>query len=182
LETYKGRESDRKMLCEMDRDRLVDFFFAHMRSLFSVDGLYFIGIEEKYGTESATAIDAYVWETMGKIEARRLRDVLGVTENDLHAFMKILRYTSWSLDLEDKEIEVSETKGVFRTLKCRVQKTRVAKGLGEFSCKGVRGGYLEAFAREFNPDIEVKCNICPPDGHPDDLWCEWEFSIRRSQQ
>jgi hypothetical protein len=37
---------------------------------------------------------------------------------------------------------------------------------------------LKAFAKEFNPDIEVKCNVCPPDEHPDDLWCEWEFAMK----
>jgi hypothetical protein len=178
LRAYKGRESDRKMLCEMDRDRLVDFFLAQMRNLFTVDGLYFLGIEEMSGTESATSIDAHVWEVMGKIEARRLREVLEIRENDMRAFMDALRHTSWSLDLEDKEVEISDEKGTFRNLKCRVQRTRVEKGLGEFSCKDVRGGYLEAFAREFNPNIEVSCNVCPPDEHPDNLWCEWEFRIR----
>jgi hypothetical protein len=178
---YKGRESDVKMLEDMDKDRLVELLLTQMRNLFTVDGLYFLGIEERSGTESATSIDANVWKVMGKLEARRLRKVLEIKDNDIQAFMEALRYTSWSLDLEDKEIEVTNEKGIFRTLKCRVQRTRVEKGLGEFSCKGVRGGYLEAFAREFNPEIEVSCSVCPPDEHTDDLWCEWVFRIRRSQ-
>ena len=30
-----------------------------------------------------------------------------------------------------------------------------------------------------NPNIEVLCNVCPLDTHPDDLWCEWEFRLRK---
>jgi hypothetical protein len=52
------------------------------------------------------------------------------------------------------------------------------KGLDEFGCKPVRFGFLKAFAKEFNPDIVVNCNVCPPDEHPDDLWCEWEFKMK----
>ena len=51
-------------------------------------------------------------------------------------------------------------------------------GLDEFECKPVRFGFLKSFAKEFNPNIEVICNVCPPDKHPEDLWCEWEFSLK----
>ncbi len=50
-----------------------------LRNLWAVDGLYFLGIEELYGTEVATEIDANVWEVMGKIEARKLKEFLGIT-------------------------------------------------------------------------------------------------------
>jgi hypothetical protein len=172
-----GREEDRRMITGMSNERLAGLLFAHMRNLWTVDGLYFLGIEEMFGTESATSIDRKVWEVMGKIEARRLREVLDITENDIPAFIDALRHTSWALDLENKEIEIQKDKVVFRNVECRTQLVRSKKGLTEFPCKRVRLGYLMAFAKEFNPDIEVKCNICPPDEHPETVWCEWEFSI-----
>jgi hypothetical protein len=149
----------------------------HLRNMWSVDGLYYIYIEEKYDTESATEIDRKVWETMGKIEARRIKELFEIKGSDIPSMMKALSYSAWSLDLEDKEIIVEGKKAVIRNIKCRVQNTRIKKGLGEFGCKPVRFGFLKAFAKEFNPEIVVNCIVCPPDKHPDNLWCQWEFIL-----
>lgn len=176
---YAGREADRKLLTQMSKEQLVELLLMQMRNLWAVDGLYYLGIEEKYGTEGATEIDRKVWEVMGKIEARRLKEILGIKESDIPTVMNTLKLTSWSLDLEDKEIEVNEEKGIFRNVSCRVQKTRIKKGLKEFPCKNVRWGYLKNFAREFNENIEVGCNVCPPDEHSENLWCEWEFRYKK---
>ena len=146
--------------------------------MWAVDGLYYIFIEEKWGTEAATEVDRKVWEVLGKIEARKLKEFFDIKGNDIPSMMKALQYSGWALDLEDKEIVVEENRGIIRNVKCRVQNTRITKGLDEFGCKPVRWGFLKAFAKEFNPDIVVNCNVCPPDKHPDDLWCEWEFKIK----
>jgi hypothetical protein len=171
------REEERKLLSEIPKDNLADFIFLHLRNLWIVDGLYYLGIEEEFGTEVATEIDRKVWEAMGKIEARKLKEFFCIKGNDIASMMKALQYSSWALDLEDKEVVVEEDRGIIRNIKCRVQNTRIKKGLDEFGCKPVRMGFLKAFAKEFNPSIVVNCNICPPDKHPDDLWCEWEFKF-----
>jgi len=174
-----SREQDRKLLSDLPKDKIDDFIFMHLRNLWAVDGLYFLGIEEDFSTEAATEIDRRVWEVMGKIEARKLKEFFGITGNDIGSMMKALQYSSWALDLEDKEVVVEKDHAVIRNVKCRVQNTRTTKGLSEFGCKPVRFGFLKAFAKEFNPEIEVKCNVCPPDKHPNNLWCEWEFKLKR---
>lgn len=173
-----GRERDKKLIDELPKKKLADFIFLHLRDMWAVDGLYYLGIEEKWGTQAATEIDRKVWEIMGKIEARRLKKLFDITGDDITSMMKALQYSGWALDLEDKEIIVENDKGIIRNVKCRVQNTRLQKGLDEFGCKPVRWGFLKSFAKEFNPNIVVQCNICPPDEHPDDLWCEWEFRIK----
>lgn len=171
-----NRIEDTKHLAALPKEQLAEFLFLHLRNLWTVDGLYFLGIEEAYGTEVATDIDARVWEVMGKIEARKLKEFLKITSNDIPSMMKALQYSSWALDLEDKEIIVEKNHAIVRNVRCRVQSTRHEKGLGEFGCKQVRYGFLKAFAKEFNPSIVVKCIVCPPDLHPESLWCEWEIS------
>lgn len=174
-----GREIDKKLLSDIPQNKVNDFIFLHLRDLWTVDGLYFLGIEEAFGTEAATEIDRKVWAVMGKIEARRLKELFEITGDDIPSVIKALRLSGWALDLEDKEIVVEKDKAIVRNVRCRVQNTRLKKGLSEFGCKPVRWGFLKAFANEFNPDVVVECKVCPPDKHPDNLWCEWEFRYKR---
>jgi hypothetical protein len=172
------RKIDKKLIQKIPKKHLADFIFLHLRNMWTVDGLYYLGIEEKYGTDIATEIDRKVWEVMGKIEARRLKELLRIEGNDLTSMLKALQYSGWALDLEDKEIIIDSEKGIIRNVKCRVQNTRKKKGLNEFGCKPVRWGFLKSFAKEFNPNIIVNCKVCPPDKHPENLWCEWEFTLK----
>jgi hypothetical protein len=169
------REKDRELIYSIPNEKLPDFIFLHLRNLWAVDGLYYLGIEEEWGTNDATKIDQQVWAIMGKIEARRLKEFLNITTNDISALVQALQYSGWALDLEDKEIEQTTDKAIFRNKSCRIQKTRLKNNLNEFGCKPVRFGYLTAFAKEINPDIQVTCSVCPPDNHPNELWCEWIF-------
>ncbi len=146
--------------------------------MWAVDGLYYLGIEEQWGTEAATEIDRKVWDVMGKIEARKIKALFNINGDDVTSMIKALQYSGWAMDLEDKEITMEKNKAILRNTKCRVQNTRLQKGLPEFGCKPVRWGFLKSFAKEFNPHIEVKCIVCPPDEHPSDLWCQWEFYLK----
>ena len=167
-----------ELLSQITKEKIPEYIFMQLRNLWAVDGLYFLGIEERYGTDVATEIDANVWAVMGKIEARKLKEFLGITSTDIPSLMNALQYTTWALDLEDKEIVIQKDHAVVRNVRCRVQNTRKSKGLKEFGCKPVRFGFLKAFAKEFNPDIVVNCVVCPPDKHPENLWCQWEFSYK----
>lgn len=173
-----SRKDDVNLLTKLPKEKIPDYIFMQLRNLWAADGLYFLTIEEHYGTEAATSIDASVWAVMGKIEARKLKEFLAITKNDIPSMMNALQYTTWALDLEDKDIIIKSDHAVIRNIHCRVQTTRKNKGLTEFGCKPVRLGFLQAFAKEFNPDIVVKCRLCPPDKHPEDLWCEWEFTLK----
>ena len=64
-----GSVEDRDMLAEISMEKLLSYFFLQVRNLWRVDGLYFLGIERKFGTDAATEIDSGVWEIMGQLEA-----------------------------------------------------------------------------------------------------------------
>jgi len=168
---------DRKLIMDLSKDKLTDLIFLHLRNMWAVDGLYYLHIEEEFGTEVATKIDRNVWEIMGKIEARKLKKLLKINDNDIKSMINALIFSGWALDLEEKKIIINKKKAIIKILNCRVQNARLKKNLTEFGCKPVRWSFLKAFAKEFNPNIEVKCNICPPDKHPNTLWCEWEFTM-----
>ena len=174
-----GDVEDRRMLAKMPAEKLLDFFSLQIRNLWRVDGLYFLGIEAKFGTEAATEIDARVWAVMAKIEAKSLQKMFRIGEKaEIPAIMSVLRKTSWALDQPFKTIESSEKRAVLSIDRCRTQEKRLIKGLSEFPCKKARLRYLTNFAQTLNPDVEVTCVFCPPDKRPKGIWCRWEFVLR----
>jgi hypothetical protein len=166
------------MLAQIPTEKLLDYFFLQIRNLWRVDGLYFLGIEKKFGTEAAAEIDAGVWEVMAGIEARILAKMFHAGENpDVPTIMELLRRSSWALDQPFKTVETSGRRAILTVNRCRTQEVRLNKGLGEFPCKKVRFGYLKNFALTLNPNVKVNCLACPPDKHPKDSWCKWEFTL-----
>jgi hypothetical protein len=173
-----AREIDIGWLKSLTENQLKDLFFVHIRDMWAVDGLYFLGIESRFGTESAIEIDRQVWESMGAIECKRLIKIFNVQEDrPFDKFVDLIKAASWFLDLENKDLKYDSgvNKITITNFRCRVQNTRLKKGLSEFPCKPVRFGFMESFAKTYNPNIKVNCIICPPDEHPEDLWCQWEF-------
>jgi len=174
----KARKEDIERLKAMDPDTLIDLFLLHIRTVFRVDGLYFLGIEKRFGTEAAIEVDKETWQMMGVLEAKGLKKLPLTPGSRIRRFIDALLRTSWSLDQPFKEVEVDEENGraVYTVRKCMTQHTRLRKGLGEFPCKPVRDGYLRGFAAEFDPKIELTTAQPPPDSHPDTLWCRWVFT------
>jgi hypothetical protein len=173
-----GSKSDRKMLEKMPTEKLLDYFFLQIRNLWRVDGLYFLCIEKRLGTEAATEIDAEVWATMAAIEAKGLQRMFRVGENPgVIKTVELLCKSSWALDQPFKTVEISERRATLSVDKCRTQETRLNKSLREFPCKQVRFGYLKSFAKTLNPKVEVNCLICPPDKHLKEQWCKWEITL-----
>ncbi|MBN1539807.1 MAG: hypothetical protein JW939_06655 [Candidatus Thermoplasmatota archaeon] len=171
------RTEDMELLKELEGGQYTDLTFMHLRNMWAVDGLYYLGIEKRFGTEAATEVDAEVWAVMGKIEARKLKKLFGLG-NALEDMIRGLKFSGWTMDLEDKEWEYLPGKTILRNVECRVQNTRMKDGLSVFPCKKVRFGFLKAFAREFDPNIVVDCIHCPPDERKDGIWCEWAFHMK----
>ena len=173
-----GSFEDRDMVTKMSTEKLLDYFFLQIRNLWRVDGLYFLGIEKKFGTEAATEVDAGVWEIIAQVEAKSFQRMFNVGENpDIPTIIDLLRRSSWALDQPFKTVEVNGNRAILCIDRCRTQKARLNKGLSEFPCKKVRFGYLRNFTKTLNPKVKVNCLVCPPDKHSKDLWCKWEFAL-----
>src|SRR5512136_2973667 len=120
-----SRNDDVTILSQLPKEKIPEYIFMQLRNLWAADGLYFLGIEELYGTEVARKIDAQVWAIMGKIEARKLKEFFDITGIDIPSMIKALQYSTWAVDLEDKEIIIKKNHAMIRNVRCRVQNTRL---------------------------------------------------------
>ena len=165
-------ELSRKELESMLRDAALNWL-AH-------DGLWFLAAEETLGLEKAIELDGKAWESFTVIEAKRIMRRHGIAPGGgISSLSKALGYRLYAVINRQEVVSQTETRMVFRMNECRVQTARKRKGLPDFPCKRVGIIEYSGFAQTIDPRIQTRCLGCPPDAHPDDWYCAWEFSMSK---
>jgi len=145
------------------------------------DGLWFLAVEDKLDLESAIELDMKAWESFTVIEAKRIMKRHRIEKGGgIPALAKALGLRLYAFINKQEIVEQSEQHLVFRMNDCRVQSTRRKKGLSDFPCKPVGMVEYAGFASTIDPRIETQCIGCPPDEHPDEWYCCWEFRLTGS--
>jgi len=179
-ETIFTYEDDYIRLTQLGIEKLSKLFYIQIKNIWRVDGLYFQGIEKRFGSEYASEIDKETWSILAKIEARDLKKLFNIENiTCIKEFMNLLLNTSWALYQSKKSVEIDEENniGIFKVLNCKVQEARIKKGLKIFPCKSVRYSYLKAFTNSIDNNMRVEVLSCPPDEKPRDFWCGWKFIL-----
>jgi hypothetical protein len=168
------------LLQGLSKEELIAIIVDDAKNWLAHDGLWFQAVEQRYGIETAIEIDRAAWEKFTVVEAKRIMARLGIEPGGgIPALVECLKHRLYArLNLQEA-IEVTDTRAVFRMVDCRVQSTRKRKGLPDFPCKTVGVVEYAGFARTIDPRIETCCIACPPDPHPEEYWCAWEFVLSR---
>jgi hypothetical protein len=142
------------------------------------DGLWFQAVEKELGMEEAIKLDAAAWEKFSKVEAERIKVLLQLPDDGgIPALKAALNLRLYAFINKQEIIDVDQNRIIFRMNDCRVQSARKKKGLPDFPCKTVGLVEYSVFAKSIDPRIQTRCLACPPDEHPDDYFCAWEFWI-----
>ena len=162
---------------ELSREELLKVVKMFAKNWLAHDGSWFLAAEEKFGMETAVELDINSWERFAVAEAKRIKSEIGLPDNGgLMALEKALQYRMYSA-INKQQIEfVDENTLVFRMVECRVQSTRMRKGLPPFACKPVGVVEFGKFARTIDPRIKTSVISCPPDPIRD-FYCGWKFTL-----
>jgi hypothetical protein len=142
------------------------------------DGLWFQAVEQAHGIEAAIRADTEAWRRFTVVEAKRIMERHGIgAGGGIPALVRALSLRLYAFINVQDTIEQTDRRVVFRMRDCRVQSARRRKGLADFPCKPVGLVEYDWFARTIDPRIKTRCRHCPPDPHPEESWCAWEFTI-----
>lgn len=161
----------------MSREDLIRYIEILSKNFMTLDGHWFLGVEEKFGLDAAIELDRQAWERYAVAEAKRIKDLLGIGEATLYDLERAVHLICFS-PASGVRTEILPGRLVMCVTKCRPQYARKRDGRGEFACKPVGLAHLSAFAKALNQDFETRCIYAPPDKHPEGEWCRWEFKIR----
>ena len=172
------RDEGVALLKGLSKEELIAIIVDDAKNWLAHDGLWFQAVDQKYGMETAIEIDRMAWEHFTVVEAKRIMARLGLEPGGgIPALVECLNHRLYArLNLQEA-IEVTDNRAVFRMVDCRVQSARKRKGLPDFPCKTVGIVEYAGFARTIDPRIETRCIACPPDPHPEEFWCAWEFVL-----
>ena len=160
---------------QISREKLAEVF---ARSIFTIDGLWFLAVEGKYGLEAAMELDEEVWRKCGSIfPGRTIKNFAIKDDSPLQILIKALQLDPFAPIFTPEVTLLTDNKAVFHYANCPGQEARVRGGMGEFPCKPVGTAYFKAYAEAIDPRIKVTCLTCPPAAHPPQFWCEWQFEI-----
>jgi hypothetical protein len=166
-------------LDSLSREELTAMLLDAAKLWLAHDGLWFQAVERAGGLETAIAQDAEAWERFTVLEAKRIMNRLALAPGGgLDALARTLDHRLYALLNRQATERVAPDRLVFRMNECRVQSARQRKGLPDFPCKEVGLVEYAGFARTIDPRIETRCLSCPPDEHPQEYVCAWEFTLR----
>jgi len=142
------------------------------------DGIWFQQVEFKLGMFDAKRCNDSCWTHFSPFEAWSIKRILGLSEEPgLDGLKKALQYRLYNFVNKQSFSDETENSFVFRMNECRVQIARKRKGLADYPCKS--GGLVEytTFAEAIDSRIKTKVIACPPDPHPENYFCAWQFYI-----
>lgn len=156
-------------------DKLVELC---SRSAYTLDGLWFSLVEERFGLDATLEIDTEVWRRLCSVQARRIQKYFPINESSsMRKLIKVIELEPLLTIFKPKVVELTDNRAVLRFTDCPPQKARIRDGRGEFPCKSVGIAFLNSYAEVIDSKIKVSCLTCPPDAHPAQFWCEWQFEI-----
>ncbi len=173
----------RERLMQYSKEELIGFLEDAAKNWLAHDGLWFLAAEERFGIETAMELDRRAWEKFTVIEAKRIKRRLGIEPGGgIPALKQALEYRLYAHLNVQETLDVDERTIVFRMNDCRVQAARQRKGLPDFPCKPVGLVEYGNFARTIDPRFRTRCIACPPDSHPQEYWCAWEFTLLAEEE
>jgi len=178
MSTPHPQDDLRRRLLALPKEQLIGMLQDAAKNWLAHDGLWFQAVERACGMETALRLDAEAWAEFTAIEARRILERHGIAPGGgLDALEQALGYRLYAYLNRQEILRPDGHTLIFRMNECRVQAARRRKGLPDFPCRPVGLVEYTEFARAIDPRIRTRCIACPPDAHPPEFWCAWEFTL-----
>ncbi|EHQ91304.1 DUF6125 family protein [Desulfosporosinus youngiae] len=163
---------------DLTRDQALDLLEDFAVRWLAHDGLWFQAIEKKRGLEEAVELDIEAWKIFTVLEAKRIMKFLGLPKDGgLDALERALKFRLYAfINVQECSRPDAHTL-IFKMKDCRVQSARKRKNMPDHPCKPVGEVEYSLFASTIDSRIKTSCIACPPDPHPEEFYCGWEFTL-----
>ncbi|MBE0651942.1 MAG: cytosolic protein [Bacteroidales bacterium] len=172
-----------KALLELDDEKIDELREAVAVNWLANDGVWFQAVEFSEGMKPAKKCNDAAWGKFSPYEALRIKKILSLSEHPgIAGLKKAMAYRLYGTVNTQSFANETENSIDFFMNECRVQSARKRKGLDDYPCKS--GGIIEytTFAKTIDSHIKTRIIGCPPDVHPDNWYCGWQFYISSNNE
>lgn len=165
-----------EMLSKLSKAQLLDFIDMLQKNWWNLQNNYILHINTEYGEEAAVKADSQCFPANARVQMHRLKKLFGL-KDDLQSLIDAMALSTLWANCDYEMSKIDERTLRIKVTKCYQQVRRLEDGLAELGCKPAGLAISEAAAKVIHPEAIVQCLVCPPDQHPKDVWCEWEFRL-----
>jgi hypothetical protein len=165
-------------LLDMSKDKLTELIKILGLNWLASDGIWFQAVESKEGMFDAKRCNDSCWAWFAPFEAWSIKRFLDMPdEPGIEGLKTALNMRLYAKINVQSIIDEGPNRILFQMNDCRVQSARKSKGLIDYPCKSAGLVEYKTFAQAIDKRIKTECVGCPPDGHPQEWFCAWRFSI-----
>lgn len=177
ISQVKGGNIDkRELLRKLPKEKLVELVYIAGKDFWNVQGNWIYWVENNYGLNAVGKADAVVFAEIARVETYRVKELFNLG-NDVPALMRSLELVTYTGGLIEPEFREVGDKHLSLYIPRCGQDLRKVQGHPELPCKEAGLACFTNQARVINPKFKVSCIFCPPDKHPEDVWCAWMFEL-----
>jgi hypothetical protein len=167
---------------DLTREQAISLLENFAKRWVAHDGVWFQSVENDHGIEDAIVHDIDAMSKFTVIEAKRIMEFLELPEEGrLDALVRALEFRLYAFLNQQEILRTDENTLILRMTNCRVQSARQRKKMTDFPCKPVGEAEYSLFASTIDSRIKTRCIACPPDPHPSEFFCGWEFKLNEDQ-
>lgn len=166
----------------LSKEELIRLIDLYSKNWLAMDGVWFQSVEQKFGMDEAMEHDREAWRRFTVIEARRIKEFLGLPERSgLEGLAKALALRFYA-NINRDEITLEGNTLLYRVLECRVQTARRRKQMEFHPCKPVGIIEYSGFAKVIDDRISCECLSCYPELSDSTCSCSWRFTLQPEEE
>jgi len=164
------------LMRDAPQEKWIEFAEIANKNFWTLQNNWIANVERRYGPEAAVEFDCLCYGRAIEVAAYRFKRFFTFAgEDDMSVLAKVYQLTPAGSYVDIEFPVVTSTRLVRRVRQCPMQLRRREDGLPEIKCKPALIEACNRIARVINPQIKISYVLCPPDPHPEDLWCEVVF-------
>ncbi len=165
---------------KLSGSELRDLVKLSSRMMIMLDGLWYLSLKDAAGNDTALQANVRAWDRVMQFYVGRLAKLLGVEGRDVADYMKVMDARPDGLVLEES-VRILDRNDAIRTVAyCPTIAALEKEGQGRdaIHCTASCGIMREKHSKLFNPAIELTCIRVPPRKNQNDIFCQWQYTIR----
>ncbi|MFC1944102.1 DUF6125 family protein [Chloroflexota bacterium] len=179
INDYSGELQSELKFEDFSRELLLKSIEVYREYSYMIDAFWYMGVMAKRDAEEASFYNRQNIKKATEYEIDKIAKVFNIQGNDVEAYFKIMQLRPMQIVLSTRYELINPKHGIYTIVKCPVLQRVEKEGEGRerIICHKDHVESVEYSAKLFNPKMQTRPLKLPPRNSPDEIPCQWEFTM-----